>query len=528
MDKKKKFSGKTKRNAKHRFKGKKRRSTGTQKKKRDIWIETARGKGIKDTVVEGDVTIVITRVELEEDDDGLASKPLFTNKLLEKSDTQGSKRKHEIDNDDGTGKNTCHRRQDDDGNNKEDESSSIVRLNTKSDMPTNDTPPNQNDNQHSVDNTNSNTIQESQPNIQNKSHSSIVVWRSPQAQGKTKWALQQPKQHNNHKNYTPFSHLPNGDCGDGIINPYPKSKVPDKFWAQRRRLFRRFHDGIQLDEEGWYSVTPEVIADHIASKVSRVDKDGTINSTSQSGFVIMDAFCGCGGDAIAFAKSSRVSLVVAMDTDREKLRMASNNARIYDVPPEKIVFLHADAIEIMAMYQGGKLSVCHKQTVHTHEKEEQDKEAIGTHDTEVCHGFQIGGTDLLPPSIDSIFLSPPWGGMDYIEVGSNGYDIKKEIKVTTNRSNVLKPPPSKENANNHHQKQTIDGETLLQYAMAASTDQNVIYFLPRNVNGISLGRSALNGGYHGIFEMEQNVINGKTKTVTAYFGKFYSKLYTST
>ena len=187
MDKKKKFSGKTKRNAKHRFKGKKRRSTGTQKKKRDIWIETARGKGIKNTVVEGDVTIVITRVELEEeDDDGLASKPLFTNKLLEKSDTQGSKRKHEIDNDDGTGKNTCHRRQDDDGNNKEDESSSIVRLNTKSDMPTNDTPPNQNDNQHSVDNTNSNTIQESQPNIQNKSHSSIVVWRSPQAQGKTK------------------------------------------------------------------------------------------------------------------------------------------------------------------------------------------------------------------------------------------------------------------------------------------------------------------------------------------------------
>jgi hypothetical protein len=34
----------------------------------------------------------------------------------------------------------------------------------------------------------------------------------------------------------------------------------NKYWYQRRRLFRRFDEGIQLDDQGWYSVTPEIIA----------------------------------------------------------------------------------------------------------------------------------------------------------------------------------------------------------------------------------------------------------------------------
>ena len=70
--------------------------------------------------------------------------------------------------------------------------------------------------------------------------------------------------------------------------------------------------------------------------------------------------------------------------------------------------------------------------------------------------------------------------------------------------------------NQQNNNTTIDGEILLQYAMAASMNQNVIYFLPRNINGRSLAKSALNGGYtHGSFEMEQHVMNGKTKTATA-------------
>ncbi len=61
--------------------------------------------------------------------------------------------------------------------------------------------------------------------------------------------------------------LADGDCGDGVTNPHPKDFVADKFWAQRRRLFSRFDEGVQLDKESWYSVTPEAVAEHIASRV---------------------------------------------------------------------------------------------------------------------------------------------------------------------------------------------------------------------------------------------------------------------
>jgi hypothetical protein len=64
--------------------------------------------------------------------------------------------------------------------------------------------------------------------------------------------------------------LPNGDCGDGVVNPFDSKEVADKYWAQRRRLFTKFDDGIQLDEESWYSVTPEVIANHIANRMSHI------------------------------------------------------------------------------------------------------------------------------------------------------------------------------------------------------------------------------------------------------------------
>jgi hypothetical protein len=51
-----------------------------------------------------------------------------------------------------------------------------------------------------------------------------------------------------------------------------------KYYAQRYRLFSRFDEGILLDDEGWYSVTPELIAAHIAQRCK-------CN-------LIIDAFCG--------------------------------------------------------------------------------------------------------------------------------------------------------------------------------------------------------------------------------------------
>uniref|UniRef100_A0A8B9ELL1 Trimethylguanosine synthase n=1 Tax=Anser cygnoides TaxID=8845 RepID=A0A8B9ELL1_ANSCY len=126
-----------------------------------------------------------------------------------------------------------------------------------------------------------------------------------------------------------------------------------KYWAQRYRLFSRFDEGIKLDREGWFSVTPEKIAEHIAVRVAQAFNCDTI----------VDAFCGVGGNAIQFALTSK--RVIAIDIDPEKLSLARSNAEVYGV---------ADKIEF------------------------------------VCGDFMVLAADL---KADVVFLSPPWGGPDY-------------------------------------------------------------------------------------------------------------------
>jgi trimethylguanosine synthase len=55
--------------------------------------------------------------------------------------------------------------------------------------------------------------------------------------------------------------------------------------------FSLYEKGCLLDWEGWYSVTPEQMANHIAERC-RCD-------------TILDAFCGVGGNTIAFAKTCK-------------------------------------------------------------------------------------------------------------------------------------------------------------------------------------------------------------------------------
>ena len=45
--------------------------------------------------------------------------------------------------------------------------------------------------------------------------------------------------------------------------------VHAKYWDQRYRLFSRFDKGVKMDAESWYSVTPESIAQHIAQHCLR-------------------------------------------------------------------------------------------------------------------------------------------------------------------------------------------------------------------------------------------------------------------
>ncbi|KAG7998242.1 hypothetical protein I3843_01G249100 [Carya illinoinensis] len=66
------------------------------------------------------------------------------------------------------------------------------------------------------------------------------------------------------------------------------SPLIEKYWFQRYHLFSRYDEGIKMDEEGWYSVTPEEIAIRHAQR-------------SGNGIVI-DCFAGVGGNAIQFAR----------------------------------------------------------------------------------------------------------------------------------------------------------------------------------------------------------------------------------
>jgi trimethylguanosine synthase len=148
-----------------------------------------------------------------------------------------------------------------------------------------------------------------------------------------------------------------------------------KYWNQRHRLFSKFDDGILIDHgkslmicdlmpvsyqdlEGWYSVTPEVIAEHLAD---RCQCD-----------VVVDAFCGVGGNAIQFAMTCFQGMymliqfcqfnaltisnspVIAIDIDPVRLNCARKNAEIYGVA-DRIEFILGNAFDILPQLRVGSV-----------------------------------------------------------------------------------------------------------------------------------------------------------------------------
>uniref|UniRef100_A0A087X6T2 Trimethylguanosine synthase n=1 Tax=Poecilia formosa TaxID=48698 RepID=A0A087X6T2_POEFO len=201
-----------------------------------------------------------------------------------------------------------------------------------------------------------------------------------------------------------------------------------KYWAQRYRLFSRYDEGIRLDREGWFSVTPEKIAEHIALRVEQSFADSQ---------VVIDAFCGVGGNAIQFALTGK--RVLAIDIDAERLAMARHNSVVYNVV-DRIDFLQGDFLQLAPTLRG-----------------------------------------------DVVFLSPPWGGPDYLN--SDVFDIQT----------MMEP----------------DGYPLKIFSQAKRITENIVYFLPRNAD---MNQVASLAGPGGKVEVEQNFLNNKLKTVTAYFG----------
>ncbi|XP_027940988.1 uncharacterized protein LOC114194776 isoform X3 [Vigna unguiculata] len=188
--------------------------------------------------------------------------------------------------------------------------------------------------------------------------------------------------------------------------PESYSATIAKYWCQRYTLFSRFDDGLMMDEEGWFSVTPEAIAQHQA-----------IRCASDT---IIDCFTGVGGNSIQFARQ--------------------HNAAIYGV---------VDQID-----------------------------------------FIVGDFFLLAPKLkaDTVFLSPPWGGPDYLKATT--YDMKT----------MLRPH---------------DGHTL--FSAAKEIASRIVMFLPRNINFNQLAELSLSSSPPWSLEVEKVYLNNKLKAITAYF-----------
>ena len=134
---------------------------------------------------------------------------------------------------------------------------------------------------------------------------------------------------------------------------YPKVK---KYWYQRYKLFSMYDSGIELDNVGWFSVTPESIAREQAHELVPQNRGGRS--------LIIDAFAGVGGNAIQFAEAG--AHVVAVELDLGRCCLTRHNAAVYGV---------SGAVEVL---RGDFL--------------ELELGSLGS---------------------DAVFLSPPWGGPKY-------------------------------------------------------------------------------------------------------------------
>ncbi|KAL3350229.1 hypothetical protein AABB24_022964 [Solanum stoloniferum] len=209
-----------------------------------------------------------------------------------------------------------------------------------------------------------------------------------------------------------------------VVKDEGVSPLVKKYWVQRYDLFLRYDQGIKMDEEGWFSVTPEKIALRHASRCG--------------GGVVIDGFAGVGGNAIQFA--TMCHHVIAIDIDPTKIALAFENAKIYGVE---------DHIE-----------------------------------------FIVGDFFQLAPSLKGnvVFLSPPWGGP--------AYSTKESFTL-----DLLKPK---------------NGYSLFQVAQRVAP--NIIMYLPHNVDLLQVEELAWLSSPPLKVEIEGNMLHGRLKSITAYFG----------
>lgn len=101
--------------------------------------------------------------------------------------------------------------------------------------------------------------------------------------------------------------------------------------------------------------------------------------------------------------------------------------------------------------------------------------------------FVQGDFLALAPTLtaDIVYLSPPWGGPSYGDIDL--FDLEKNIELNGYRV----------------------------FEAAKRITSNIVYFLPRNVN---VDQVIALVDDQSPLELEQNFLNNRLKTITAYFG----------
>lgn len=250
--------------------------------------------------------------------------------------------------------------------------------------------------------------------------------------------------------------------------------VPNKYFAKRSLLWSLWHEndairGPVMDFVGWYSVTPECIARHVAHAIAMIAteyiqgprthlaasltphavvEEPTTPTERVPGFALLDLFCGCGGDTIAAACTPDIEHVISVEQDPARLAAAIHNAILYGVV-DRITFVLGDAVLLllnatkaleMRSTLSGVGSACSLQicvpplvsgvaarafrlcsvddikwrvTVHP--------EVLEPVTTTTCTGcwYDLG----------AIYLAPPWGGMDYTRTRAGDGTLEAEVSL---------------------------------------------------------------------------------------------------
>ncbi len=201
-----------------------------------------------------------------------------------------------------------------------------------------------------------------------------------------------------------------------------------------------------MTDEAWYGITHESVAMygfplrifdgfvHWLRPNHRKIAEHVAAAVPPGRSIILDAFCGAGGNTIAFARSGRWKRVYAIEKDPATLQCAMQNARIYGVH-DQITWFEGDCFELLGL-----------------EKTEPSKE--------------VGVLEAVIEQYGVIFASPPWGG-------------KLEIKQSTLRLLITILGPS------YKSEQIFNLDTMEPYSMRYIFDQfrkvakNLALYLPR-------------------------------------------------